>query len=125
MEVNPTKKNYRHYIYFLFGQRFSMLGSFGYDQLVWLDRVLAEGKPTFVFFHQPLFLPWPQHDVHARTVRLSAGQQSESGGCAGRLGIGRKELHAITGQLVEIRRWSPYDLAATIRAEHAPADVIG
>ncbi|MCK6530860.1 metallophosphoesterase [Myxococcota bacterium] len=59
------------------------LGSLGLDQLRWLDGLLAEGLPTFVFLHYPLFLMEEQEvddsslpdlatvlDRHRDTVRM-------------------------------------------------------
>jgi hypothetical protein len=32
------------------------MGSFGREQLAWIDAELSEGLPTFVFFHHPLYV---------------------------------------------------------------------
>ena len=41
--MNPLSENYNR-----------DMGSFGRQQLEWLDDVLAEGKPSFIFLHYPL-----------------------------------------------------------------------
>jgi len=35
------------------------LGSFGEEQLLWLEALLAEKNPSFVFFHQPMIMIMP------------------------------------------------------------------
>jgi DHA3 family macrolide efflux protein-like MFS transporter len=56
MEQTPTKKNFRHYLYFLFGQQFSMLGSMivGFVITWWLTvetgSVVILSISTFLMF---------------------------------------------------------------------------
>ena len=48
MEQTPTKRNFRHYMYFLFGQQFSMLGSMivGFTITFWLT--METGSPVIL-----------------------------------------------------------------------------
>jgi len=48
MEQTPTKRNFRHYMYFLFGQQFSMLGSMivGFTITFWLT--IETGSPIIL-----------------------------------------------------------------------------
>jgi hypothetical protein len=56
-------------------------GSFGEEQLNWLDAVLAEGKPSFVFWHFPWYVVWDVElfdlglrsvlNAHADVVKLT------------------------------------------------------
>ncbi|MEE9377716.1 MAG: MFS transporter [Candidatus Lokiarchaeia archaeon] len=48
MEQTPTKRNFRHYMYFLFGQQFSMLGSMivGFTITFWLT--METGSPIIL-----------------------------------------------------------------------------
>ena len=65
MEQTPTKKSFRHYMYFLFGQRFSMLGSLivGFVVTWWLtvetgSAVILSISTFLMFLPQIIVTPF-------------------------------------------------------------------
>jgi len=65
MEQTPTKKNFRHYMYFLFGQQFSMLGSMivGFVITFWLtietgSAVVLSISTFLMFIPQIIITPF-------------------------------------------------------------------
>ena len=88
MEQTPTKRNFRHYMYFLFGQQFSMLGSMivGFVITFWLT--METGSPVILsisvflmFLPQIIITPfsgviadrWNKKAIIAFTDSMQAG----------------------------------------------------